>query len=1000
MASIVESEHQSMLIEATELLLDTWRQGRKALVVLGAGASVAAEIPLMRSVYKDLARRFPANLDEGQKKRFLISEIKAQLDALAAGNAPRSLAAMALGTLQRAHEHVREDAVFTKLEETWNAFSNEFIGGRIQNEEEDLPKRQFKPADFDAARSAVAKHPFGAEVKKNPPLLALARPGGAKTPLADRAPTGFHYCAARWAEQGWAHLVSVNFDGLTRKALSETLTKRGGKSAAVVLSQPESIAKFALGDDGQLDFCVPVIKVWGDVFHAVCTNARCPESGLRVPMFRLEKTRPGEAPDHDCPSCHKRRQLQIFFTGYEEKERNTQELMAELLRFLAPQIGCVVTVGFSGLWDKALVEFIAALCGQIDHENKAGRLNSASCICVDPVPHPSLLHDMALHDVRPVHLQMTSEEFATVFDLSNIAVEDQAVSVLERHEGDDPHALPEGMWDGWLRDVRPSPLPGTYVQLKNSQYLRGFNRLRQLGIKTKVALATARRSPLDGNLEQEEADHNRLRHSRGAGHLATMWFRQLSDRLPDGWKLSAARTEELCAITLYAAMHHDIGHLPFTHLAEEIFEEVHWSLEDWDQQFKHDEPVLPRPYEDFAEDINKSAMETAGMLKIPEGHFRHWAECAIHGRSGYPWIDAILNSPLDVDKLDYVFRDCRYLRQGLHISVEQREARDWMKRLFENARVLPSGLVALEGAAGEQARYFLEERWWLYRHRYFQPGFRALERLARAVIIQWLLHKVPETITDPESRLFPESRWYLNASSKRKNTTGDPSALKGRIARILLWRELKNMPPEEGEPRLLVRMAQELQKTPVRGLLPSSRAREWAERCTKIFEHAFFSPSELQTQPTLLAFLKKTIRMTCSDSFYVPFERLDSVREIIRHIETQRPFRALIDLAVFPRMLAYPSRRRFRWHSSSLVGECFAVADYDPDRWSASTNRWTPMSESAFAERDRSRWAKVMVVSPFEEDPEVWHAVDRFRNECRSRNIRVVDVDPDEAFPP
>jgi NAD-dependent SIR2 family protein deacetylase len=984
-----ENNQQLLLIKAAEVLLDTWRQGRKALVVLGAGASVAAEIPLMRSVYSDLARRFPKNLDDAQKQRFLISEIKAQLDALAAGDAPRSLAAMALGTLQRAHERVREDAVFKKLEETWNSFSNDFIAGKIQNAPADLPTSQFTDADFVAARRAIAEHPFGATVKQSPPVARAAHPPATATALADRTPTQLHFCVARWAERGWAHLVSVNFDGLTRKALSETLSARGGKSAAVVLSQPESIAKFALGDDGDVDFSVPVVKVWGDVFHAVCTNARCPESGLRVPIFRLQKTEPGETPDHDCPSCHKRRQLQIFFTGYEEKEKTTQELMGELLRFLAPQIGCVVTIGFSGLWDQALVQFVAAACGQIDRENKSTNPGSAACICVDPEEHPSLLHDMALHDVRPLHLRMTAEEFASVFDLEKTSVVDQPSVVLKRHEAD-PYAFHEGMWDSWLPSFQPSVLPGTYLVLQqHPHYLPGFNRLRQLGIKTLVALATAGHGGKDGDRAPKENEHNRLWHSRGAGHLATLWFRQLSRQLPDGWKLSPERTEHLCAITLYAAMHHDIGHLPFTHLAEEIFEEVHWSLEDWDQPFKHDEPVLAHPFEDFESDVNATVKETAAMLDLPENRFRHWAECAIHGRSGYPWIDAILNSPLDVDKLDYVFRDCHYLRQGLHISVEKREAWKWMGRLFEGARVLPSGLVALEGAAGEQARDFLEERWWLYRHRYFQPGFRALERLARAVIIQWLLVRVPEEIATGD--------WHSKVIGKVTTTVTDPSSLKGRIARTLLWRELKKRPVQEGEPQLLIWMAEELQKRPSHGLPPSPRVVEWAKRCAEIFARAFRCPPELEAQPTLLAFLKNEVRITCSDSFYVPFDRLETVREVIRHIETQRPFRALIDLAVFPRMLAYPARRRFRWQSASLVGECFAVADYDPDRWGASTNRWTPMSESAYAEKDRARWAKIMVVSPFEDDPEVWHAVDRFRNVCRGKGIRVVDVDPDEA---
>ena len=38
-----------------------------------------------------------------------------------------------------------------------------------------------------------------------------------------------------------------------------------------------------------------------------------------------------------------------------------------------------------------------------------------------------------------------------------------------------------------------------------------------------------------------------------------------------------------------------------------------------------------------------------------------------------------------------------------------------------------------------------------------------------------------------------------------------------------------------------------------------------------------------------------------------------------------------------------------------------------------------------------------MVVSPYEEDPEVWHMMDRFRNECRHQGIDLMDIDPERA---
>ena len=123
---------------------------------------------------------------------------------------------------------------------------------------------------------------------------------------------------------------------------------------------------------------------------------------------------------------------------------------------------------------------------------------------------------------------------------------------------------------------------------------------------------------------------------------------------------------------MFAAVHHDIGHLPFTHLAEDIFSEVHWTIEDWSEEFHHDEAVLANCFEDIRDKVFDVSREIADMLGVKPREFRTWAEAAIQGRSGFHWVDAILNSPLDVDKLDYVFRDCGYLRQATTCQLAHR----------------------------------------------------------------------------------------------------------------------------------------------------------------------------------------------------------------------------------------------------------------------------------------------------------------------------------------
>jgi HD superfamily phosphohydrolase len=982
----------SSVEQATKTLLDTWQQGRKVLVVLGAGASVAAKIPLMSSVYADLLSR----LDSAELgDEFLVSELRRNLGALERGTGSRSLAAMALGTLQKAHEKTKDpNDLHAQLASIWNGFSEDFIAGRIGTGGHGSTGPKLSPHDKQIAADTIRTHPFASALER---VLKGASPevstAEESRPLHRRNPTRLHYLVARWVAEGWATVVSVNFDGLTRKALGRVLrepAKRGSQPAAVVLSEPKALRNFIYGS-GVGDPTSAVIKVWGDVFHAVCTNSRCPEAGVRVPIFRLAvRTRHGpggtsqpDKPEHQCPSCFQRRQLQIFFTGYQEKEMLTHELMEEMLRTVAPQIGCVLMIGFSGLWDHALVRFVAILSGLIARENKATAPDRAACICVDPHEIPALMHDLESQGVSPCHVRGIADEFADLFAIAPNSVATPESLDLPRF-GRHSDMLADGLWHrGQGTDVvaatLANALPITYEHLRTGGYLAQAERLRQLGVKTKISIA------MQGlqRVRVHEEDHNRRMHSRGAAHLAALWFRALSEPL----QLPANVREQLCAITVFSALHHDLGHLPFTHLTEEIFDELHWSLDDWELPFRHDEPVLADPFEDYRDDLKEAIDKTATQLQLSSGNFRHWAECAIQGRSGYPWVDAILNSALDVDKIDYVFRDCLFLDQQLHISQEN--ASVWVSEFFSHSRVLPSGFVALEGVGGTHARDFLEERWWLYRRQYNRAGFRAIERVARAVIIQWLLWRVPSAIGADFENTTP--RRLIN----------DPSALKGKHARKLLWKRLTALENRtHGEPHLLRQMTREIGESTERGLAQSARVKEWALQCDRAFERIFENapPSDASARQSLLEYLRSTVEMTCSDSSYIRYEDLPKVREIARHLETMRPFRAMIDLAVFPRMLAYPTRRRVGWGDSVVIGDCFAVSNKDPDRWGVSSSRWIPLSESAFAERDRKRWAKVMVVSPYPQDPEVWHMFDRLRNECRQRDIKLTDLDPDKLM--
>lgn len=958
---------------AWEALNETWRQGRKVLVVLGAGVSREAGVPTMTALFGELRKRVkqlrepsdklweePSVTSEGEAKTHAekrLEDLEKQLGALASGRAPRSVASMALGDLQRAAEMETRSPVDKHLHKLWLQFTQDFLEGKIPNGE-------------------VGSTPMS---------------------LEKRTPAPFHNLASHWAKERQAYVVSLNFDGLTIRALKEKMKPEGG--VGVVLSRPDELSRYFTGEilagPGKEHGMVPIIKVWGDVFHAVCKNPPCPQHDVKVPVFAdnsTDESNSSHSPKGNCPMCGGPRQLQIFFTGYDQKEKATKELMRELHAYVAPEVGCVLTVGFSGLWDEALTDFLCAVAGDLQREQRnrselaETNGNGASTwhplpvwINVDPLGHPPLEQVAAKQGIGGdffTHVKLKSGEFVgsdpkTPFSLPTLE---------KRYEG---RRLPEGFWEKLVRDgdddkIAPL-LPASYEQL-SAEKLDEFARLRQLGIKTRMG--AGRGNHVNASLDR---DHNRLRHSTGATHISVYWFRHLAKQAKKLGMLKPEDEEWLAATVLFATFHHDIGHLPFSHLAEEVFAEVHWSLEEWGDPFRHDEPVLASCWEKFREEIRKATRHTVKETDLSPYTFRSWIESAIQGRSGRHWVDAILNSPLDADKIDYVFRDCFFLHQGIHLPVRPDEREAWVRDFVGHTKLLPSGLVALAGPAGDKAREFLEERVWLYRHQYYDPGYRAVERLGSAVILHWLLQHVPEKLVETDELKNIQSGLAI---------IGDTSRMKGSEARKLLWEGFNKVKGEDGgEPEFLLELVEELKTAPKKGLPPPPRLKEWAEACGRVFDYAFRHPPNSQAGD-ILEHLTKSAGLSCSEIVYVPFEKLKEVREIVRELETLRPFAALFDVAVIPSALSYPSRRRLKLGGKSVIGECFAVSHHDPSRWGRETGQWVPLSESAFGERDRERWVQIMTLSPWPNDSSVPYGLDRFRDRCRQSGVAVKDIDP------
>ncbi|MBP7377247.1 MAG: HD domain-containing protein [Pyrinomonadaceae bacterium] len=222
------------------------------------------------------------------------------------------------------------------------------------------------------------------------------------------------------------------------------------------------------------------------------------------------------------------------------------------------------------------------------------------------------------------------------------------------------------------------------VSLIDTPEFQRLRRVRQLGL---------------AYFAYQSAEHSRFTHSLGALHLAT---RSL-DRLRLRYSISG---EEYSAVRI-AALLHDVGHGPYSHVVESILGFHH-------EQFSIDsilstETAIGRLLYDHSPDL------AADVASIIRGDFRRRA------------LAQLVSSQLDVDRMDYLLRDSLmtgakygiYDLEWIIKSIEINEAED---HLYISA----PGIYAVED--------YLQARYYMFRQVYFHRTLRSAEAVLKLLL--------------------------------------------------------------------------------------------------------------------------------------------------------------------------------------------------------------------------------------------------------------------------
>lgn len=225
------------------------------------------------------------------------------------------------------------------------------------------------------------------------------------------------------------------------------------------------------------------------------------------------------------------------------------------------------------------------------------------------------------------------------------------------------------------------------LKLLDTPEMQRLRRIHQLGVS---------------NFTYPGAEHNRLAHTLGVVHLMRSALDHLEREHPDQ-EIQSARQPLLAA-----AMLHDVGHGPFSHLFEPCLGIDH---EEWSVAIILDESTQVNQ---ILRDQGVYLANHAADL-IRKDNFEHPA-----------WQKALLSSELDVDRLDYIRRDSLFTGAGYGHFDWHRILTTFNLHGEEKSPVWPKkSAMAIEE--------YIYARFYMYQNVYLHKTTRGFEALLKAM---------------------------------------------------------------------------------------------------------------------------------------------------------------------------------------------------------------------------------------------------------------------------
>lgn len=619
-----------------------------------------------------------------------------------------------------------------------------------------------------------------------------------------------------------------------------------------------------------------------------------------------------------CPSCGNQGISFLSFPGSYKKEKDMQNMLSIIWRFLAFRVGSVTVVGMSGEWDPLIVAFLGDLLSEreipllvVDNKPEAIRKKGEYTYIIRELVKPGTHYAVAVGENADSFMKVLKKRLA-----EGCLPTCDAEIKFNRQATDDSY---------WYQKMKTTDTSGVAdveekaklerlrksINLEFSSFedhliidklklSEQLNKFAQLGLKSYwIGIKS-------GDAKYHNKYHNRYNHSIGVMKIASYLYDRAIANL--GLK------ENLCEkqFLRLAALLHDIGHLPFSHLIEVVFKELNWKPAGYRESYSHVLQTNDKILEIFENEDSRKKLESLNytvkdLINLVNGCF------------GVGYLDAIINSPVDADKIDYVFRDTESTGRRISLSPIQ-----FLKDITNGLTITSESYLAFSGVSAIAAQQLLETRQHLYQNLYLQPGILILEGIVKLIIKTYFVH----FLNLKDDKLLGD----ITYDRKDYPDLGDYKIRYSINALNNLLTEATLQNDENIELTIVKLMFKKIEER--RNMLNDSFNKGLAQ--------GFETIKNIDNEDKLKALEASII-----------YKRLKGQRkviaEIIRDVGLRMPGAAIIELRKLPEYLSAADKRKEidRSDGTKTFAECILVPD-------GSSDTWTPTSKAAKAINDPS----------------------------------------------